>query len=431
MNILFRHFNIDQEKEDYKTVISSIDKGVVFTGTNLWVLVFAIFIASLGLNVNSPAVIIGAMLVSPLMGPIMGMGLGMAINDLHMLKKAIKNYLMAALISLVTSTLYFAISPLNDAHSEILARTSPNIYDVLIAFFGGLAGMLALSSTQKGNVIPGVAIATALMPPLCTAGYGLATFQFTFFLGAFYLFLINTVFIALATLLTARMLRFPFKIIPEEIEKKRVTRIIWSLVILTLMPSIYFAYDLIVQNKFSKKAKIFIETEAIFPNDYLLSQEIDPAQRKIILTFGGEKIEPDEIEKVKSRMHIYELNDTELIIQQGFTNGQKIPVPGELADVNRLLHEKDKKIDSLNTELQTLIQNDEMTESLYQEIQVHYPETESILYTRGKLFPQDSVSAPIVLIKTRKKLQEKEMTRIEEWIRIRLKSSEIKVIFNT
>jgi uncharacterized hydrophobic protein (TIGR00271 family) len=192
MNNIFDNFRLNNEKENHQTVIESIDKGVVFKGTNLWILVFAIFIASLGLNVNSTAVIIGAMLVSPIMGPIMGLGLGMAINDLTLLRKSLFNYFFAAAVGLATSTLYFSLSPISFAHSEILARTSPNIYDVLIAFFGGLAGVLATSSKQKGNVIPGVAIATALMPPLCTAGYGLATMQFEFLFGALYLFLINT-----------------------------------------------------------------------------------------------------------------------------------------------------------------------------------------------------------------------------------------------
>ncbi len=223
MKNIFDYFKLDYEKEEYNTVIESITKGVIFRGTNLWILVFAIFIASLGLNINSTAVIIGAMLISPLMGPIMGLGLGTGINDLALVRKALSNYFFAAIVGLITSTIYFSISPLNDAHSEILARTTPNIYDVLIALFGGLAGIVATSTKQKGNVIPGVAIATALMPPLCTAGYGLATFQFNYSIGALYLFIINTVFIALATFVTVRLLKFPFKHLPDEKAEKKST----------------------------------------------------------------------------------------------------------------------------------------------------------------------------------------------------------------
>jgi len=286
LNNFFDKFNLHAEKEELQTVIESIDNGVVFRGTNLWVLIFAIFVASLGLNVNSTAVIIGAMLISPLMGPIMGIGLGIGINDVVLLRKAVYNYSIATGVALTTSTIFFLISPLDDAHSEILARTSPNIYDVLIALFGGFAGILATSSKQKGNVIPGVAIATALMPPLCTAGYGIATLQFSYFIGAFYLFIINTVFIALATFIIVRFLHFPYKH-QQNIQAERFAkRIIWLVVLATLLPSIYFGYDMVQQNRFIKNANRFIAGEAHFPNDYLLNKKIDPKSRKITLVFG-------------------------------------------------------------------------------------------------------------------------------------------------
>ncbi|MBK7308675.1 MAG: TIGR00341 family protein [Chitinophagaceae bacterium] len=236
MASIFDKFKLNAEKEDLQTVITNIDNGVVFRGTNLWILIFAIFVASLGLNVNSTAVIIGAMLISPLMGPIMGIGLGMGINDVALVRKAVYNYSIATGVALTTSTLFFLLSPLDDAHSEILARTSPNIYDVLIALFGGFAGILATSSKQKGNVIPGVAIATALMPPLCTAGYGLATWQLSFFVGAFYLFIINTVFIALATFIIVRFLHFPYKHLQTKRADTIAQRIIWFVVLATLLP---------------------------------------------------------------------------------------------------------------------------------------------------------------------------------------------------
>ena len=182
-----------KDKDNEALIVESIRNGVEFKGTNLWILIFAIFIASLGLNVNSTAVIIGAMLIYPLMGPIMGIGLGVGINDFELIKKAFRNLLIATIFSVLTSTLYFLLSPLNEARSELLARTTPTIYDVLIAFFGGMAGIVASSTKLKGNVIPGVAIATALMPPLCTAGFGLANGNMHYFFGAFYLFFINSV----------------------------------------------------------------------------------------------------------------------------------------------------------------------------------------------------------------------------------------------
>ena len=198
-----------QEKENEMETIESIQKGVEVKGTNLWVLIFAIFVASLGLNTNSTAVIIGAMLISPLMGPIMGFGLGLGISDFELIKRAFRNFATATIFSVITSTLFFLISPISEAQSELLARTQPTVYDVLIAFFGGLAGIVASSTKSKGNVIPGVAIATALMPPLCTAGFGLASGNLYYFFGAFYLYFINTVFISLATFLVVRLLKYP------------------------------------------------------------------------------------------------------------------------------------------------------------------------------------------------------------------------------
>ena len=182
-----RNFDVRQDKEDELETIDTISKGIEFKGTNLWVLIFATFIASLGLNTNSTAVIIGAMLISPLMGPIMGFGVGLGISDFDMIKRSFRNFATATIFSVITSSFYFMISPISEAQSELLARTQPTVYDVLIAFFGGLAGIIASSTKSKGNVIPGVAIATALMPPLCTAGYGIATGNLYYFFGAFYL----------------------------------------------------------------------------------------------------------------------------------------------------------------------------------------------------------------------------------------------------
>ena len=180
-----RNFDVRQDKEDELETIDTISKGIEFKGTNLWVLIFATFIASLGLNTNSTAVIIGAMLISPLMGPIMGFGVGLGISDFDMIKRSFRNFATATIFSVITSSIYFMISPISEAQSELLARTQPTVYDVLIAFFGGLAGIIASSTKSKGNVIPGVAIATALMPPLCTAGYGIATGNLYYFFGAF------------------------------------------------------------------------------------------------------------------------------------------------------------------------------------------------------------------------------------------------------
>ena len=212
---LKNYFLINKDLEVEKVITESITKGISFKGTNLWILIFAIFIASLGLNVNSTAVIIGAMLISPLMGPIIGMGFAVGINDLKLLNSALFNYGVATVISILTATVYFMISPFDEAQSELLARTSPTAYDVFIAMFGGAAGIIAIISKDKGNVIPGVAIATALMPPLCTAGYGIAIGNVYYFAGAFYLYFINTVFICASTSAGVRFMKCP-KNLPEK-----------------------------------------------------------------------------------------------------------------------------------------------------------------------------------------------------------------------
>jgi len=240
------YFDLSFQRDDEAVVIAQIRESVNFRGVNSWVLIFAIFIASLGLNVNSTAVIIGAMLISPLMGPIIGLGLAIAINDLELLKQSFRNLAAATLISVLTATVYFYITPLDEAQSELLARTSPTIYDVLIALFGGAAGILALSMKGRGgNVLPGVAIATALMPPLCTAGYGLATGQPSFFFGAFYLFFINTVFIGLATFLGVRLMKFTPKAEMDKTRFAKVRKYIIAVVVLTMLPATYITFNII------------------------------------------------------------------------------------------------------------------------------------------------------------------------------------------
>ncbi len=256
-----RIFDVRQEKEDEQETIDSIKKGVEFKGTNLWVLIFATFIASLGLNTNSTAVIIGAMLISPLMGPIMGFGLGLGISDFELIKRSFRNFAIATVFSVITSSIYFLISPISEAQSELLARTQPTLYDVLIAFFGGLAGIVASSTKSKGNVIPGVAIATALMPPLCTAGFGLATGNLYYFFGAFYLFFINSVFISLATYLVVRVLKYPKKVFLDKDHEKRVTRYVGIIVIFTIVPSLFLSYRLVKTTYFNQQVLNYVNTE--------------------------------------------------------------------------------------------------------------------------------------------------------------------------
>ena len=229
-----------------EATIASITKDIEFKGANVWILFLAVIVASVGLNVNSTAVIIGAMLISPLMGPINGVGLAIGIDDNMLLHTSLRNLLIMVVISLTASTTYFIVSPLSDAQSELLARTTPTIFDVLIAFFGGMAGIVAASRKEgKITIISGVAIATALMPPLCTAGYGLATGQFSYFFGAFYLFFINSFFIALATFIVVRYLHFPVKEIVDPVKRRVQRRNITIFSVLMIVPSVYMAWNVV------------------------------------------------------------------------------------------------------------------------------------------------------------------------------------------
>lgn len=323
---LFRRFNLHVDKADEDDVILSIRKNTDFVGPNLWTLIFAIFIASIGLNVNSTAVIIGAMLISPLMGPIMGIGLGLGTNDFELIKKGARNLLIATLISVATSTLYFWLTPLHDAQSELLARTTPSLWDVFIAFFGGLAGIVAGTRKEKSNVIPGVAIATALMPPLCTAGFGIASGNLYYFLGAMYLYSINTVFIGISTFLIVRFLKFKVKQFENKAYQKKVSRYIIAIITITILPSIYLAYRIVDKSIFENNARNFVSEEFRFKNTQVVNRTFKYATnaREIDLLLIGYELPEREIDSIRKKLSNYNLNNTKLVIRQGLNARQEI-----------------------------------------------------------------------------------------------------------
>ena len=253
-------FNLTHDQAHPDKIDATIRANTRVTGTNMWVLMFAIAVSSIGLNVNSTAVVIGAMLISPLMGPIVGMGYGLAVGDTALIRQAMRNIIIFVVISVITATLYFLLTPLEDAQSELLARTQPTLWDVLIAFFGGSAGIVALTRKEGGNAIPGVAIATALMPPLCTAGYGLAHGNWHYFLGASYLFAINCVFIAFSTLLFSKLLKLPRRGLVKESKRRLHSIIITAVVLAVMIPSGYMASGLVRQEIFKTRANAAIAT---------------------------------------------------------------------------------------------------------------------------------------------------------------------------
>lgn len=425
MKKLRQIFSLFTQKEEYEEVRENIESNIPFRGTNLWILIFAVFIASLGLNVNSTAVIIGAMLISPLMGPIMGIGFAVAVSHPKILRKSLVNFLFATGAGLVTSTLYFLISPLSEAHSEILARTAPNIYDVLIAFVGGCAGMLANGSKLKGNVIPGVAIATALMPPLCTAGYGLATGQFNYFFGAFYLYTINSVFIAVATFIMVKILEFPDHSFTDPQTERRWKVFMWILTVVTLIPSIWFGYQMILKNTFEQNANRYITSDALFPNNFLLSKNISFEKNQIELTYGGERLTQKDFSDMIKKGAKYGLQGTKIIIKQGFNfTSQSNTLEQNRSQIAQNNMQKVLSIqDSINKE-------EKLSREVFDELKLQNPDISGFSFTNTKV-QRDSLSnaAKVAMIISSENLTQSERNEIENFLKIRLKDNQAKVLF--
>lgn len=316
------YFNVKHDLESQKDVELSIRSGVSFKGSQLLTLIFAIFIASLGLNTDSIPVIIGAMLISPLMGPIIGAGLGLAVQDFNLVKRSVKNIVAAVIGSLVASAIYFLISPQYENASQLLARTSPSIYDVFVALFGGAAGILSIAAKNKGQVLPGVAIATSLMPPLCTAGYGIATWQIHFLFGALYLFFTNMIFIFFATWIGVKLMGFKKVVYQNEKRAKRMQAIAYTVVAATIGVSVYLTVIMIRTNVFLDKAADFVDTYMQFPNTQVLSHKeyVKDGKDYIDVTLIGEALPKDSLQlAMMNKLDSVGLGGTILNIRQGFS----------------------------------------------------------------------------------------------------------------
>lgn len=368
----------------------SIREGVSFRGVNSLILVLAIFIASLGLNRNSTAVIIGAMLISPLMGPIIGIGLAVGIHDFELMKRAFRNLAIAAGISILTSCIYFLISPVSESHSELLARTTPTIYDVFIALFGGAAGILALGVKSKGNVIPGVAIATALMPPLCTAGFGLATAQWHYFIGALYLFFINSVFIALATFAGVKMMNYKLKDFANPARARKVRRTVYIIAGLTMLPAIYLTYTMFAADNFQRNCTQFVNQQLSgFPDTQVLNYKAEMSKTGNTLSIAliGAPLPQDSLlAALTDKLPLYHLAGTRLHIIQG----SEVPAAfdSEKAGSSMLssmysmtqatIERQQSAIDSLNVRIAAIAANDSVGATIAPELRVLFPQVERI-----------------------------------------------------
>ncbi|HAW57942.1 MAG TPA: DUF389 domain-containing protein [Bacteroidales bacterium] len=434
MNIekIFQYLDLREHMEDHATVHQEIDKGTAFRGTNMWILACAIMVASVGLNMNSTAVIIGAMLISPLMGPINGIGYSIAIYDFALLRKSLKNFGFAVLAGLLVSGLYFFISPLSSAHSELLARTSPSIYDVLIAFFGGLAGIIAVSSRIKGTVIPGVAIATALMPPLCTAGYGLATLQPSFFFGALYLFTINTVFIALAALLISRILKFPIRedVSPEK--AKIIRRYIYIIIAVTLIPSIYFGYLLAQKERFIESSNKYINNVRIFEGSYLLDSEVDPRKKLINLTYGGLALDEEAKRVIQQKANDFGIK-AKIEISQGFAYQMPEQETDDRTKLLLRINALEAELNKSKTRLDSINKRPMLARDLLDELKILNQNIASCALADTYVIESDTSSRKITVVMIGyigEKLSQDEEDKIRLWLEVRLKTSELLVFFN-
>ena len=436
------YFDLKAELDDEQTAVQAVMDGVSFKGSNIIILIIAIFIASLGLNTNSAAVIIGAMLISPLMGPIIGMGFGLGTYDFDLIKRSFRNIAMAALFSVLASTVYFLISPVSEGRSELLARTSPTIYDVMIGFFGGLAGIIALACKKKGNVIPGVAIATALMPPLCTAGYGLATWQLQYFVGAFYLFLINSIFIGFATTVGVKFLRFKERTFVNDAIKIKVKRYVTAIIVVTLLPSVWLTFTMVRDSYFVNSANNFINNEFVFPNAQVLKKDagVRHGKKYIKITLIGGKINTDSL-RIAMTKRLDEnrwLRGTQLIIQQGVAINEDNRLDSKeisssmfneiYADNQKRIAQQGEQIDSLKAVLARESEFEQLSTQLAPEIKILFPKVKDIALSRNvfctiKSGKTDTVNLAIVRLNGMMSNTEKK--KLTEYLKVR---SEVKMI---
>ena len=427
-------FDLASDMADPAEIVTDVEEGTTFQGTNLWVLIFAILVASVGLNVNSTAVIIGAMLISPLMGPIVGIGFGAATVDVNLIRRGVKNLFIAAGISLLVSAAYFRLTPLTDAGSELLARTQPTTWDVFIALFGGAAGAVAVTRRERGNAVPGVAIATALMPPLCTAGYGLATAHWAYLFGALYLFFINCVFIALATFLIIRILPLPHHTFVSRQRARRVGLTVWGLALLTAGPSVYLAAGIVRNTIFSHNAQQFVDEQLNLPGTYVVTRRVDVATRDINVLLAGQRLTPAQLRKARAHLPDYRLARATLTVRQGLARIDSADAQSLRSSLFEDLRSRNEQTlagyDARLAQLQQtlgpadgqLLTGLPPAATLLREVQVEHPAVRQLGLSRVLRPAADSLQADttvVVAVRTRGPLPAVERLRLARWLRLR------------
>ena len=442
VSFFFRSLVNMKDHVDVEAAIQRIRSGIAFRGPNVFILFCAIIIAAVGLNLNSIPVIIGAMLISPVMGPILGFGLGVGINDTSLVKDSFKNFVVMVVISILASTLFYLISPLQlEQQTELLARTNPTLYDVLIALFGGFAGILENSRKEKGGtVIPGVAIATALMPPLCTVGYGIAHLAPKFILGAFYLFLINSVFITLATVVTVKYLRFP-KLDEDDARSKRSAH--WSAVILLalLVPSVLSGIQMIQDNNFARSAERLVQQNKNLGKSYIYDYKTDVESKPqtIDIYLAGEKLEASERERLLRDAEEVGITRSQIIFHEDAAYQFEKMTESELIQSiidghNRQVEELEGRVTELSGEVQQYKNRQLPVTLLTRELAAQYPGIRQVTLTRGERVEAGSESGRetvVAILQCDRTVKEADRLRIRDWLKVRLGVEDVEVIVNT
>lgn len=428
---------------DYENASLSIRKNIAFRGTNVFILACAIIIASVGLNVNSIPVIIGAMLVSPVMGPIMGFGLGLGTQDNELVKNALKNFAVMVLISILASSLFFVLSPLSLANpSELLARTRPTIYDVFIALFGGFAGIIETSRKDKGTVISGVAIATALMPPLCTVGYGISIWKGSVIFGALYLFTINSIFIALATFAAVKYFRFP--VMSETTgEKKRLSNSVMYLILLVvIVPSVISAINMVQENNFLSHAERLVSDNKNIGKSFIYDHKATYSRKSptLELYLAGEPLTRESKQKICAEAEEYGIKPSQIIFHEDATSTPENLSEAEI--IKGIYEYNDRQIKRLNDsilKLESLLadyKSKELpAEAVSKELFAQYPDIIEVCLSQGlAVHPTDSMSNTeqvFAFITTSKPMDKELHDRIERWLKVRLNNENVLVINQT
>lgn len=440
---LMSYFNVADDLEPQNDIETSIRSGVSFKGSQLLVLIFAIFIASLGLNTGSIPVIIGAMLISPLMGPIIGMGLAIGIQDFALLRRSLKNIGMAVAGSLIASAIYFLISPQYEDSSQLLARTSPSIYDVFVALFGGGAGIVSIACRNKGQVMPGVAIATSLMPPLCTAGYGIATWQAHFFFGALYLFFTNMIFILFASWIGVKAMKFKKVVYQDSKRSHKVQTIVYAIVFATIGVSCYLTYQMIRKTIFMSEATAFVENQMVFPNTQVLNHKvyINNGKRYIDVTLIGESLPKDSLQlAMMNKLDSVGLGGTVLNIKQGFTldnnsNGTDYEKSFHqfYAIMQKEITDRQATIDSLRNVLNYHQFYNQESLNIAPEVRVLFPGVEDIALSRivaTSILGNSADTVNMVFVNAPRGLSRAERNKLTKYVEVRLKDKDVHLTVN-